>query len=183
MIYSSPIQPAKVCSPRFPVLTHRVSVEGLNGSADINSTTERVITVTLSSAHIPQLTVGQAYNVIITACSAFTCMRPLQPLVACKIHYTRNLLHVWYYSLYMHSVKFRQCSPYLSSAIKSTPLALCATVTTGTQSASVVFYGTSLSLNCTFAEGSTVAGCLFVFHPTNGDITENIAVNYIYPTL
>jgi hypothetical protein len=51
-------------------------------------------------------------------------------------------------------------------------------LTTDTQTASAVFYSTAVSLNCTFADGSSAVGCLFVFHLTNENISENITIVY-----
>ena len=52
--------------------------------------------------------------------------------------------------------------------------------TTGVQAASVVFYTTAVSLNCSFAAGSSAStsGCLFVFQLTNQNRSENVTVPY-----
>ena len=53
-----------------------------------------------------------------------------------------------------------------------------APATTGVQAASVVFYSTAVSLNCSFAAGSSANGCLFVFQLTNQNLSENVTVPY-----
>ena len=55
---------------------------------------------------------------------------------------------------------------------------LVAPATTGVQEASVVFYTTAVSLNCSFAAGSSASGCLFVFQLTNQNRSENVTVPY-----
>jgi hypothetical protein len=59
-----------------------------------------------------------------------------------------------------------------------TPTLPIVAVTTDTQEASVVFYSTAVSLNCSFAVGSSATGCLFVFKLTNQDRTDNVSVGY-----
>ena len=51
-------------------------------------------------------------------------------------------------------------------------------MTTDTQTASAVFFSTAVSLNCSFAAGSSGSGCLFVFHLTNEGLSENLTVSY-----
>ena len=50
-------------------------------------------------------------------------------------------------------------------------------VTTDVQRASAVFYDTTVSLNCSFAAGSSARACLFVFTLTNEDRQENITIS------
>jgi hypothetical protein len=63
-----------------------------------------------------------------------------------------------------------------------TPTLPLVAVTTDTQEASVVFYSTAVSLNCSFAVGSSASGCLFVFKLTNQDRTDNVTVGYTAET-
>ena len=78
------MQPATSCSNQFPVLNYTISIEGLEGDIVISDPTvlagESWINVTLNSSVIPGLTVDQQYNLVITACTSFTCRRPAQTL-------------------------------------------------------------------------------------------------------
>ena len=60
------------------------------------------------------------------------------------------------------------------STLSGVPL----TVTTDVQSASIVFYERTVSLNCTFADGSSARGCLFVLTLTNEEKTENVSISH-----
>ena len=103
----SSIQPASHCSDRFPVLNHTVSVEGLEGGVVPDSTTDSLISVTLTPTTIPSLTVDSIYTITITACTELTCRSPPQPLVASENHCMRTLYHhqtcVFVTAEYIHS--------------------------------------------------------------------------------
>ena len=155
-------QPATNCSERFPILNYTVSILGLEGSVVVDdpSPSDLLLSVTLTSANFPLLSVDQRYSIIITACSSFACRSPAQPLVA------GTASHV--------PTSFPIC--FLLSLPPSLPPWYI--VTTDTQTASAVFYSTAVSLDCSFAAGSSARGCLFVFHLTNENRSENATVYY-----
>ena len=138
------------------MINHTVGVEGLEGEVVVAPGSSRV-SVSLTPATIPQLRLDQVLSIVITACTQLTCLTPTLPIVTGERERTSN------YCLLTHT-----------SSIM--------TVTTDTQEASVVFYSTAVSLNCSFAVGSSASGCLFVFKLTNQDRTDNVTVGYTAET-
>ena len=138
------------------MINHTVGVEGLEGEVVVAPGSSRV-SVSLTPATIPQLRLDQVLSIVITACTQLTCLTPTLPIVTGERERTSN------YCLITHT-----------SSIM--------TVTTDTQEASVVFYSTAVSLNCSFAVGSSASGCLFVFKLTNQDRTDNVTVGYTAET-